>query len=595
MRVDHYRRRSYVTAGLLVLALVGVCTRLFWIQMVAVRSFSPEQADLIAQAEKQRNHEYVVESGRGAILDRKGRPLTGEVDWHMIAFPLAKSQLQPHKEKLHRAASIVGYSYDRFIEMLTSLDAPQAIRAADGQELVLDEESADELHKLDIPGIYPIQGDDRFAPERDARQLIGRVARSPFLLRTKYEEELEKGTYFLDSRIGITGMEAAFEPFLRGREESAISYTVDGRGRPLNGLPLQSKQRSEGSREPHQLVTTIDRDVQRVAEEAMDREQVTEGAVVVQEIASGDLLAVASRPAVGRGQDEQNPWDNRAVMETPPGSVFKTVVALAALDRGVVKPTDTFVCDGELGRYGLKDSRPEGHGKQTFAQAYANSCNVVFGQVAEKLGGETIEEYAKKLGFGHKVIWSGSLSEDDSVFYQFPHEQRGMIFAEETSRKDGGAVVQTGIGQRDVRITPVQAVNMVTALFHGGKAPQPRLVQEIRSADGQVVQQFKQKHLPTSSEIRPQALQNVQEMMRLAVTHGTAQSLYNAKWPLAAKTGTAQLGLAKDRYNKWMVGYGPAPKPRYAVAVVVRSVSDSKDGRAHHIFKQVMNGLANFG
>ena len=108
--------------------------------------------------------------------------------------------------------------------------------------------------------------------------------------------------------------------------------------------------------------------------------------MVVQEISTGDILAMASRPLPGAGQEGAQPWDNRAIMETVPGSIFKTVVAVAALDTGKVKPGETFVCDGELGRYGLTDSHGKGHGKQTFAEAYANSCNIV-SPGAERLWG----------------------------------------------------------------------------------------------------------------------------------------------------------------------------------------------------------------
>mgnify|MGYP001187633507 CR=1 FL=1 len=594
MSIERSKRRSYMIAGLLALALVGICARLYWIQLVSVRSFSPQQADLIARAEQQQRHEYVAISGRGAIVDRQGRSMTGEVNWYLVAFPMNKNQLRLYEPKLRQLAEITGYTFDSLVQTLESLQVPQALPTSEGQELILDEEVIAEIKKLNIPGIYAIQSDNRFALERDARQLIGRVARSAYLLRTKYAQDLEEGIYSPQSRIGITGLEAAFEPILRSQEEEIISYKVDGKGRPLNGLMVENEKKKRTSDKlipPGRLVTTLDRDVQRIVEKVMDEEQVREGAVVVQEISSGDLLAAASRPKVGKVTEEENPWDHRALMETPPGSIFKTVVALAALDQGIVKATDTFHCNGELGRYGLKDSHSKGHGKQTFAQAYANSCNVVFGQVAEKLGGEVIEEYAKKLGFGRRIIWNESLKEGEPPFYQLPYEETGLIFAAETSRKDGGAVAQTGIGQRDVRVTPLQAVNMVTALFHNGKVPSPRLVQEVQTEEGEVLQRFAPKNI-SSTSFRPETLKSVQEMMRTAVTHGTARSLSDAKWPLAAKTGTAQLGLAKDRFNKWMIGYGPVGKPQYAVAVVVNAVPDSDDGRAHSIFKKVMDSLA---
>src|SRR5690606_41179196 len=109
-------------------------------------------------------------------------------------------------------------------------------------------------------------------------------------------------------------------------------------------------------------------------------------------------------------------------------------------------------------------------------------CNIGSAQVAERLGGETIEAYAKKLRLGQKSLWSGQRS--GKAYHHLPREHSGLIFAEGTPKKDGGAVIQTAIGQRDVRMTPVQAAKMVTSLFHQGKLLSPRVVRGIRDDQG---------------------------------------------------------------------------------------------------------------
>ncbi len=126
MIIERSRRRSYIVAGLLALALVGICARLYWIQLASVRSFSPQQADLIARAEQQQRNEYVVTSGRGAIVDRQGRSLIGEVNWYLVAFPMNKNQLKSYEQKLRQVAEITGYSFDFFVHTLESLRTPQA-------------------------------------------------------------------------------------------------------------------------------------------------------------------------------------------------------------------------------------------------------------------------------------------------------------------------------------------------------------------------------------------------------------------------------------------------------------------------------------
>lgn len=583
------RWRSYGMAFLFLLAFMGLVLRLSSIQLNSTRISSTIQPALVEGAQEQHTQEMIVESGRGSILDRRGKPLTGPRGWRLIAFPFAKSHLMAHEEKLVELAEIIGVSHRWLVEKLSNLQAPRAIGREGGKELVLSRSQVRKIDALNIPGIYALESDDRLDPERPARQLIGRIERNPFLVRKWYEEEWKRGEVDAYSQVGVTGLEAAFDSSLRGSGEHVLAYTVDGRGRPLNGLDVQRKETRGGSgKTPLSLVTTLDRDVQALVEGILREEAITDGAVVVQEISTGDILAMASRPLPGAGQEGAQPWDNRAIMETVPGSIFKTVVAVAALDTGKVKPGETFVCDGELGRYGLTDSHGKGHGKQTFAEAYANSCNIVFAQVAERLGGETIEAYAKKLGLGQKILWSGQRS--GKAYHHLPREHSGLIFAEGTSKKDGGAVIQTAIGQRDVRMTPVQAANMVTSLFHQGKLLSPRVVREIRDDQGKAVVRFPAKRLPVDHPVQPQALEQVRMMMRRTVTDGTAVRLKGSEWALAGKTGTAQLG--KDGgYNKWMVGFAPYDQPRYSVAVVIRSVPDDGDPRALRVFQRVMEGL----
>jgi cell division protein FtsI/penicillin-binding protein 2 len=579
--------RGWVAGLVFFLAFAVVTARLSHIQLM-----TSKQAALIARAQEQQSREYVVDSGRGMILDRHGDPIVGERGKRLIAFPMDLRQVRLHAAKLKRVAEIAGYVYDDLIRKLTTLKKPQSLPTPDGNDWIVTPDQEQEIEALHIPGIHVMETDNRLAPYGLARQLIGRVARDPFLLRERYGEELSGGTYQPLSRIGVSGLEAAFEPFLRSQSENVITYAVDGRGRPLNGLRLKHLLGREGTgAASYQVVTALDRRMQHAVEKILNDEGVSDGAVVLQEIATGDVLAMASRPLPDGGSLQARPWDNRAVMETVPGSIFKTVVAVAALDTGIVKPDTVFVCRGELGRYGLRDAKPGGHGKQTFAQAFAHSCNIVFAQVAERLGGETIEKYARKLGLAQKVSWNGSVFHD-SDFRQLLEEHTGMIFSGKAAQRDRGAVAQTGIGQRDVRLTPLQAVNLVTSLFHDGQPLTPRLVLRVQSPDGRAVAVFREQAYKENFRIKRQTLIQVRRMMRAAVTEGTAVAVQAAKWKLAGKTGTAQLGMNKDRYNKWMIGYGPYDQPRYAVSVVLRGVPDSQDPRALRIFQRVMDEVA---
>ncbi|SDW65177.1 Cell division protein FtsI/penicillin-binding protein 2 [Marininema mesophilum] len=578
--------RSSLVAVVLLFAFVGVLFRLYWIQVFAVHSFSREKADLISRAQEQQSRDFIVDSGRGAIVDRNGRFLTYDKDWRLIAFPLTDQQLRANQKKLSQVASILHISYRSLSTQLTSIQRPVALISEAGHDLILSKSQAEKIRKLSLPGIYALRSDNRSGTSL-ARTIIGRLERNPFLIQDRYPEEWSQGIYDSRSRVGATGLEETFEPFLRGSGGEFLLFGKDGRGRPLNGTTVV-KDGGNGSIFPYRVVTTLDADIQQLAERVLRQQKVKDGSVVVQDIASGDVLAMASQPDEETANPNQSPWDNRALMETTPGSIFKTVVTLAALDTGKARMTDVFHCDGSLGRYGLTDTHA--HGKQTLTQAYANSCNIAFAQIAEKVGAKTIESYAHRLGLGQPIMWTGELFQEKG-FHQLRGEEKGLIFATGTSRKDKGAIAQTGIGQRDVRVTPLQAVNMVTSLFHQGRTPNPRIVKEIQRYDGSLKYTFPDHVLKIKKPIGTRALAEVREMMRKVVTEGTAQSMKTALIPLAGKTGTAQIGVKGDHYNKWMIGYAPYDRPRWSVSVVVRSSRDPKEMRGQLVFRQVMEGI----
>lgn len=559
------------------------------IQVVSTRAFSSTELDLIQKANEIHQKEILIDSGRGAIVDRKGQHFVGEVNLHLLVFPQSEQQMKLKEDQFTKLAKFIQYPPMLLQRELTRLTKPTILTTPDRKELVLNSIQKAAIEELRIPGIFVIESDQRMAENKVAQQVIGRIGQSPQITSKRYQEEMQSGKYTLESRIGITGLEAAFEPFLHSEAERVLRYTTDGRGKALIGAQVRLKEK-KSTDPPYVVVTTLDKELQAKIDQILAEEQVDEGAVVVQEIQTGKVLAMSSRPSGKNNVQDKNPWDNRAIMEATPGSIFKTVIAIAALEEEIVRPDTVFHCQGHLEKYKLKDEREQGHGKITFAEAYAKSCNIVFGQVAEKLGGEKIEAYARRLGLGQEIIWSGKLFKEGS-FRQLPQEQTGVIFASEELKKDAGAVVQAGIGQRDVKITPLQAANLITALFHRGKTLSPRIVTELRDQNGQVLVSFPNKYLPYSQLLKASTIREMQKMMRMVVKDGTATALMKTKWPVAGKTGTAQVGVENNLYHKWMVGFGPFSHPKYSVAVMIRSVKSSDDARAKKIFQKVMDEI----
>jgi cell division protein FtsI/penicillin-binding protein 2 len=577
--------RTWIVLFVLVGLFSGLIYRLYQIQVGSTHSFSVAQKDLIALAEKVQSREVILNSRRGKILDRYGKPLVGELQWRLFVFPQSEEQLDLRRDQLTRLSSLLNISYHTLKQKLISLERPAVL-----SPFVLNPDQVTQVNNLRIPGIIPVQSDNRMTEGQIAKQVIGRLIRNAYVLKDRYAKEVESGQFSLQSRFGMTGLEYAFESFLHGEGESLVRFVTDGRGKALNGIQVKVTASDPGRpHTPRNIQTTLDSRIQIKVEEMLKRENIEEGAVVVQDIATGDILAMAG--VSNTKDDSQTPWVNAALAETTPGSIFKTVVAVAALEEGVSSPNSSYVCKGSLdGKYHLRDADGGAHGKQTFSKAYANSCNIVLGSIAEKLGGTKLQAYAKRLGLAQRIGWRGKVPGDDN-FSQLPEESTGLIYAKGTSLKDKGAAVQTGIGQRDVKVTPLQAANMITALFHRGMPIQPRIVTGIQDAHGKSIYTFTNKYMPHAKPLKASTIDAVKQMMRMVVTKGTARSLSDENWQLSGKTGTAQVGVDKSLYNKWMVGFAPYSKPQYAVSVVIKNVKNANDARAKNIYREVMEVL----
>jgi len=458
----------------------------------------------------------------------------------------------------------------------------------------LSERQAEQIRALHIPNVSVLDYKVRYPADAVARQLIGFIGENPQLIRERYAEQLASGNIALATPVGGAGLERSFDALLRGVGPTAISLFTDGYRRPLGGLSTRLVS-PQNPFYPLKVVTTLDLDIQRRTEAILDRLHIQEGAAVVLDAANADVIAMASRPQYDPYDvhPDRNDWNNRALKALVPGSVFKTAVAAAALEAHVVTPDEMFECGGEWGKYGFSCWKKGGHGAIRFAEAFAESCNIVFATVMKRLTAEQLERTADRLGMIDPVGWEGTVLNDRN-FRQFDAEEAGRVFTDRTPKDDEGALIQTAIGQRDVRMTPLQAANMIVTLLHGGEVVSPRAVKEVRYRDGRLMVTFpEQTRLSGKQGIsRPTAKQLLQ-WMEETVQSGTGRALRSAAWRLAGKSGTAQVSTgARPTENHWFVGFGPADSPRYAVAVVVQNVPAGRSNQAIRVFYEMMNMLA---
>ncbi|MFE6798775.1 peptidoglycan D,D-transpeptidase FtsI family protein [Paenibacillus chitinolyticus] len=603
---------------LLLLGLTGIlallAARLFWIQVLRPHRFSSYEVDLVKNSVLQRQKSIVLDTGRGDMYDRNLKPLTGKTIRTAIIFPV-HPDYTGSAEQLRKVSEAFGVTADDWKSFVKQVKEPflwtgsltnsgggksgGQLASSESGESVKEplELSSSQIALLEASGLSYVQVTDyktRYPDHPAAAQVIGYIGQNPERISGLYARELAAGHLTLTSEIGVSGLEKTFESRLRGIGERTLSVFTDAGKRPLDALNARLISPDQ-SRYPLQLMTTLDSGIQRSIEERMTRRGITKGAVVVLDAANADIVAMASKPSFHPGEINaiDGDWANLGVKAAAPGSIFKTVVAAAALEKGVVKPDETFDCHGAWGKYGFTCWKKEGHGKLTFEEGFAQSCNIVFGEVMRRLDSDELETYARNLGLLTPVGWKGSLTEGAAVA-QLDGEEGGQLFGAQTPRDDEGVRLQTAIGQRDVQVTPLQAANLVVTVLHRGKARSPRLVKEVRFRDGLTLDSFPPKFLPGAKEVlSPRVTSELLREMRLVVRSGTAGRLDAAKWPLAGKTGTAQVQSGPhETVNQWFIGYGPVDAPRYAVAVVIREAAPEAPSEAVPLAHEIMDMLA---
>ncbi|MNI15617.1 Penicillin-binding protein 4B [compost metagenome] len=464
-----------------------------------------------------------------------------------------------------------------------------------GLPLSLNAEQVKQIERLKISQVQVVDYTIRYAQKPIAAQLIGSIGQNPERIKSTFAAEYESGRLKLNSEIGSSGLEKTLEPWLRGIGSTSISYFTDAGKRPLQGLDARLVQ-ANNPYYPLKVVTTLDAKIQQGIELLMESMHIKEGAAVVLNAANADVVAMVSRPAYNPNLEENmisTSWRNHAVKAIAPGSIFKTVVAAAALDEGVVSSDETFDCQGSLGKYGFTCWKKEGHGHLTLEEGFAESCNIVFAEVMKRLNSKQLEQYAHQLGLLTEVGWNG-FNEKREKIQQVDAEEAGQLFAPVTPRDDEGVLMQSAIGQRDVLVSPLQAANLVVTLLNQGKRYSPRTVQEIRFQTNQVMERYPIQRLnPAEKQIKASTSVTLQKWMQQVVREGTGKGLQGAKWELAGKSGTAQvLVQGNEKVNQWFIGYGPIDHPQYAVSVVIEQAGPNDSNKAIPLFKGIMNLLA---
>ena len=558
------------------LALLGLLAgRMYQLQVV-------ESDRYTTLAEENRINLRLLPPPRGRILDRYGRPLAINQENYRVSLVAEQVQdVDAILDALSRIISLGDHERQRILREVRRRRGfvPVTVR----ENLQWEDVSRIEVNAPDLPGLSIEVGQSRQYPfAHDFSHVLGYVA--------AVSEKEVTGDPLLELpgfKIGKNGVERVFDRNLRGKAGNS-QVEVNAVGRVIRELSRQEGQPGDDLR------LTIDRDLQKLAADRLKKEK--SAAAVVMDIHNGDVLVLSSVPGFDPNEfvtglssrswrrlvnDPHTPLINKAISGLyAPGSTFKMVVALAALEANIVRPDHRVFCRGftQLGNARFHCWKKHGHGWQDIYDAHKNSCDVYFYDIAKRIGVDRIAAMARKLGLGEKTG------------VDLPSEKGGVIPTRAWKKAligtpwQQGETLISGIGQGFILTTPLQLAVMTARLANGGKAVTPRLVRPERIDGKDDTPKFKKLAISRAS------LDVIRDGMN-QVTNEHGGTAYRARisekgMEMSGKTGTAQVRriskaeretrVLKNHERPWrerdhalFVGYAPSDDPRYAVAVVV--------------------------
>ena len=565
-----WRRRAMGWLFICITGLLLLLARLMQIQLIETETFSKHNVNLLEESVKQRTQELVIDNGRGNFLDRNGDMLTHKKVPVLVLFPFLKKINWDAK----KVSNITGIS-ENVLKMAVER-AKKPFAYDDPQPLELTPSQMERINQLNIPGVFAIE--KKFERSQvPAEQLLGLTGENLKELKKRYpNKKMSEKTL-----LGVSGLEESFDEFLLPEGKSKLVYHVDGTGGPLFGINVKYVDPANPFY-PVNVRTTIDRSIQQKAEELVDRYQIKKGGLVLLNIEDNSVLAMVSRPTINKKDPFRGAGIiNKMLKQQIMGSVFKTVVAAAAIDNNLDTPTRQFDCSKKING---KSEVKYNYGMLDFTNSFARSCNRTFGELAKELQKKDphlLERYADKLSLTSTVGWQGDVYHT-SDFKQLSDEDNGRVFMSDEARRDPNITAMSGIGQHEVRATPLAVANMMATIARGGKKEMVRAVSKIEYKNGTTMVDFPVQSLQGDS-ISPYTTMRLQKLLREVVISpsGTGRWFKDLPYEVAGKSGTAETGkyvAGKQLHNKWFAGYFPYKSPKYALVAVNLDVLDTEGG-----------------
>jgi len=379
--------------------------------------------------------------------------------------------------------------------------------------------------------------------------------------------------------IGKAGLEKYYDDILRG-EKGGKEVEVDASGQEIAVLLYQKPVPGED------LVLTIDRDLQLCGENLLFSKK---GSIIVSDPNNGEILALVNRPSFSPNifangisssdwqrlsSDADYPLTNRSVQGVySPGSIFKVVTAVAALEEGVTNRNRKIYCSGsfELAGQVFTCWKETGHGSLSMVDAIAHSCNVYFYTLGKDLGIERFNKYMQKLGVGEKTG------------INLPAEAMGIIPSAQWKEREfkeiwfPGNTINLSIGQGYLLLTPLQVQNVITAIAADGEIYKLHLVKKLISADGKTVKEIKPE-IYKKLNFSPDTFKIVKEGLRQTILKGTGWRANIKELAVAGKTGTAE--NPQGETHAWFIGFAPYENPEVCITVFLENGGEGGEAAA---------------
>ena len=540
------KKRIKIMTALFLVGVMVLVLRLFWIQFVRGNEYK-------RMASQQQTRDSVITAKRGTIYDRNMKILAQSAGAERVTVNPQEIARSKNADAVVAAlVEVLGVDASETREKINRTDKQSVVIAKQVEKSV-----ADQLRKKNLTGIYFEEDSKRYYPYGSlAAQVIGFTG---------------------SDNQGLEGIENILNEQLRGVDGRIITAKdVANNEMPFKYENYVPAQDGKG------IVLTIDETIQRYTEKHLQQAYEENllgngGAAIVMDPNTGEILAMAVVPTYDLNEPrvitdqllleqldakefetEQEykeaysaavtkMWRNKAVIDSyEPGSTFKILVAASALEDGVAKTSDSFVCTGvkQVANRAIHCWKHEGHGEESFAQGVMNSCNPVFMELGARLGAATFTKYFKAFGLTEKTGFT------------IPGESSGSFHS-----SMGPVELATSSFGQTFTVTPLQMISAVSAVVNGGNLMKPTIIKAYTDTNGNIVENFEPEVV--RNVVSEETSRQMRDILEQVVSEGTGKSAYVNGFRIGGKTGTSEkLPRGSEKYIASFVGFAPADDPQ---------------------------------